>query len=186
MIDITKLYCSRSTTGDSLRYGRKPVIAWNAIRTCNLNCVHCYTDFRRRPYSDELSNAEAQAMIDDLAGFGAPGLLFSGGKPLMREDVLELVDYARQLGIRPVLSTNGTLITPAVAGRMKRAGLTCVGISLDGTGEVEDRFRGRKGAFETAMEGFRNCVAAGRRGIAADADQEKFSRPRFHLRLHRA
>ncbi len=186
MIVITKLYCSRSTTGDSLRYGRKPaapvegsetpieasppsaaerkpVVVWNATRTCNLNCVHCYTDSRRRPYSGELSNAEARAVIDDLGGFGVPALLFSGGEPLMREDVLELVDYARQLGIRAVLSTNSTLITPAVAGRMKRAGSSCVGISLDGMGEANDRLRGTKDAFETAMAGFRKCVAAGRR-----------------------
>lgn len=186
MIDITKLYCSRPTTGDAIRYGekpsslpegteplthkvppsaaeRKPIVVWNSTRTCNLNCIHCYTDSRLREYSGELSTDEARAMIEDLARFGVPALLFSGGEPLMRPDLLELVVLARELGIRPVLSTNGTLITPAVAGRLKRAGLIYVGISLDGIGQINDRFRGKKGAYEAAMAGFRNCVEVGQR-----------------------
>jgi radical SAM protein with 4Fe4S-binding SPASM domain len=186
MIDISKLYCSRPTTGDAIRYGhkpderlegaeplthevppsaaeRKPIVVWNSTRTCNLNCIHCYTDSRLREYSGELTTEEARVMIGDLAQFGVPALLFSGGEPLMRSDLLDLVAHSRELGIRPVLSTNGTLITPAIAGRLKRAGLIYVGISLDGIGNVNDRFRGKKGAFEAAMAGFRNCVEVGQR-----------------------
>jgi radical SAM protein with 4Fe4S-binding SPASM domain len=184
MIDITKLYCFPSTTGDTLPYAqkpdrhlegaepltqavapsvteRKPMVVWNVTRTCNLKCVHCYTDSRLRDYSDELTTREARAMMEDLAQFGVPALVFSGGEPLTRPDLLELVAYARELGLRPVLSTNGTLITPAMAGRLKRAGLIYVGISLDGLGELNDRFRGKKGAFDAALAGFRSCVEAG-------------------------
>jgi radical SAM protein with 4Fe4S-binding SPASM domain len=198
MIDVTKLYCSRATTGDAIRYGqksegrlesaeplthqvppsaavRKPIVVWNATRTCNLNCVHCYTDSRLREYSGELTTAEAGAMIEDLAEFGVPALLFSGGEPLMRPDLLDLVGHARERGIRPVLSTNGTLITPSVAARLKSAGLIYVGISLDGMGEVNDRFRGKKGAFEAAMAGFRNSVEVGQRvGLRLTLTQRNF------------
>jgi radical SAM protein with 4Fe4S-binding SPASM domain len=198
MIDITKLYCARATTGDALRYGensvgrleaaeplthkappsaaeRKPIVVWNATRTCNLNCVHCYADSRLREYSGELTTAEGRAMIEDLARFSVPALLFSGGEPLMRPDLLDLVGHARERGIRPVLSTNGTLITSAMAARLKQAGLIYVGISLDGTGEVNDRFRGKKGAFEAAMAGFRNCVEVGQRvGLRLTLTQRNF------------
>jgi radical SAM protein with 4Fe4S-binding SPASM domain len=198
MIDVTKLYCSRATTGDAIRYGqksegrlesaeplthqvpssaaaRKPIVVWNVTRTCNLNCVHCYTDSRLREYSGELTTAEAGAMIEDLAEFNVPALLFSGGEPLMRPDLLDLVGQARERGIRPVLSTNGTLITSSVAARLKSAGLIYVGISLDGMGEVNDRFRGKKGAFEAAMAGFRNSVEVGQRvGLRLTLTQRNF------------
>ncbi len=180
MIDITRLYCDRDTPADSLRYGhghkgrqemqgapriprqpksaaeRRPVVAWNTSRTCNLKCVHCYTDSEAKKYEGELSTGEGKALIDDLADFGIPALLFSGGEPLMRKDLFELVGYAISRGIRPTLSTNGTLITPDVARRIKDLGFTYVGVSLDGIGEINDKFRGREGAFEKAMAGFRN------------------------------
>ena len=179
MIGVTKLYCGTATPGDALRYGResarlpahllqfaadkKPVVVWNCTRRCNLHCLHCYADAADRAYADELSTAEARAFIDDLAEFGAPVLLFSGGEPLVRPDVLALAAYAREKGLRPVLSTNGTLITREVAIRIKEAGVGYVGISLDGVGERNDRFRGRKGAFAAALAGIANCVAVGQR-----------------------
>jgi len=191
MIDITRLYCDRDTPADSLRYGhgpssksscraempgaprierqpktaaeRRPVVAWNTSRTCNLKCVHCYTDSEAKKYENELSTEEGKALIEDLARFQIPALLFSGGEPLMRKDLFELVGHAVKLGIRPTLSTNGTLITREVAQRIKDLGFTYVGISLDGIGEINDSFRGKKGAFEKAMEGFRNCKAVEQR-----------------------
>lgn len=164
MISITKLYCDRSTWGDTLRYEtpyaqRKPIVVWNCTRRCNLKCVHCYSQSCNQPYEDELSTAEARAMIRDLAAFRVPVLLFSGGEPLMRHDIFELAAYARELGIRPVISTNGTLITRPIADRIKQAGFAYVGISLDGVGETNDRFRGQKGAFDAAMRGFENCIS---------------------------
>ena len=168
MISITKLYCDRSTWGDTLRYEtphtqRKPVVVWNCTRRCNLKCVHCYSQSCNEPYEDELSTAEARAMIRDLADFRVPVLLFSGGEPLMRHDIFELGAYARKLGIRPVISTNGTLITKSVAALIKETGFAYVGISLDGVGETNDRFRGQKGAFDAAMRGFESCISMGQK-----------------------
>jgi putative heme d1 biosynthesis radical SAM protein NirJ1 len=171
MIDVTKLYCGTPTSGDALRYERgeqsssekKPIVVWNMTRRCNLSCIHCYADSANRDYPNELTGDEAQRMIRDLGEFGAPVILFSGGEPLMRDDIYEHANLAKSLGIRPVISTNGTLITEKVARRIKETGFGYVGISLDGIGERNDFFRGKKGAFQAAMRGFDNCVAVGQK-----------------------
>ncbi len=100
-------------------------------------------------------------MIDDLAEFGVPVILFSGGEPLMRRDLLGLISYAGDKGMRAVISTNGTLITKEKAKALKEVDLSYVGISLDGMEEINDRFRGKKGAFKEAMEGIKNCQDVG-------------------------
>lgn len=166
MINVTKLYCGKSTPGDELRYNRafsdrKPVVVWNCTRRCNLRCVHCYAGSRDQEYEGELNTAEARAMIEDLAGFGVPVLLFSGGEPLMRHDVFELGVYAQELGIRPVLSTNGTLIDSQTAVRIRDSGFAYAGVSIDGMAETNDRFRGSIGAFDDAMRGIENCLRIG-------------------------
>ncbi len=177
MIGISKLYCGTVEPSDALRYGRhsgklpshllqfssdkRPVVVWNMTRRCNLKCVHCYAHARDRAFSDELTTAEAKRMIDDLAAFGVPVLLFSGGEPLMRPDLPELAEYAVAKGMRAVISTNGTLITSRTARRLKEIGLSYVGISMDGMEEIHDRFRGVKGAFRDALEGIRNTQDAG-------------------------
>ncbi|HEU4758836.1 MAG TPA: radical SAM protein [Dehalococcoidia bacterium] len=179
MIGISQLYAGTATAADPLRYGRdsarlpphllrfsqdrKPVVVWNCSRRCNLRCIHCYADSENQRYDGELTTGEARAVIEDVAGFGAPVLLFSGGEPLMRRDVLDLAAYATDLGIRAVLSTNGTLITRAKARQIRAAGVSYVGISIDGMGETNDYFRGRPGAFDLALRGVRNCVAVGQR-----------------------
>jgi 12,18-didecarboxysiroheme deacetylase len=112
-------------------------------------------------FEDELTTDEGKRLIDDLAAFGAPVILFSGGEPLARKDLPELAEYAVQKGMRAVISTNGTLITPEVAQTLKRIGLSYVGISLDGMEAVNDKFRGVPGAFKKAMAGIENCKAAG-------------------------
>ena len=130
-------------------------------RRCNLKCIHCYSNSADIDYPDELTTDEAKAMIDDLAAFGSPVLLFSGGEPLMRPDLPELAQYATEKGMRAVISTNGTLITKDIAAKLKKIGLSYVGVSLDGLQKTHDRFRGSKGAFEKAIEGIRNCREAG-------------------------
>jgi radical SAM protein with 4Fe4S-binding SPASM domain len=102
-------------------------------------------------------------LIEDLAQYGAPVLLFSGGEPTMREDLVELLTLATARGLRAVISTNGTLITPDMARDMKRAGVVYVGVSLDGVGEAHDHFRGKQGAFEEALSGLANARKAGLR-----------------------
>ncbi|MCF8079837.1 MAG: 12,18-didecarboxysiroheme deacetylase [Desulfobacterales bacterium] len=177
MIGISKLYCGIVEPSDALRYGRmssslpshllqfsadkRPVVVWNATQKCNLKCVHCYAHATDVSTEDELTTEEGRALIDDLAGYGVPVLLFSGGEPLVRKDLPELAAYAVEKGMRAVISTNGTLITPAVARTLKEIGLSYVGISLDGMREVNDRFRGVKGAFDKAVEGIENSRAAG-------------------------
>ncbi len=176
MISVTKLLFATEYFGDSLRYtdnahkarngvreGMGPVVVWNSTRTCNLKCRHCYMSSDAKKYQNELTTAEAKQFIDDLADFNVPVLLFSVGEPLIRPDFFELADYAAKKGVRPTLSTNGTLITPEVARKIKDIGVGYVGISLDGLREVNDKFRGKAGAFEAAMNGIKNCVAVDQR-----------------------
>jgi Fe-coproporphyrin III synthase len=177
MIGISKLYCGTVEPSDALRYGRmssqlpshllqfskdkRPVVVWNATRRCNLRCVHCYAHATGKAAQGEMSTADGMALIDDLAQFGVPVILFSGGEPLVREDLPELAAYAVGKGLRAVISTNGTLITGDVALTLKKIGLSYVGISLDGMQDINDRFRGVSGAFQKALDGIRNCQAAG-------------------------
>ena len=177
MIGISKLYCGTVEPSDALRYGRmssklpshllqfssdkRPVVVWNITRRCNLKCVHCYAHAKNIPFDNELSTTEGKFLIDDLAEFGVPVILFSGGEPLVRKDLPELADYAVKKGMRAVISTNGTMITPQTARTLKDIGLSYVGISLDGMEEINDRFRGVKGAFRSALEGIENCKKAG-------------------------
>ncbi|WP_306304039.1 radical SAM protein [Desulfosarcina cetonica] len=138
MIGISKLYCGTVEPSDALRYGRhsstlpshllqfskdkRPVVVWNITRKCNLKCVHCYAHATEDAVADELSTAEGKALIDDLAQFGAPVMLFSGGEPLVRKDLPELAAYAVDRGMRAVISTNGTLITAQMARTSKPSG----------------------------------------------------------------
>lgn len=177
MIGISKLYCGTVEPSDALRYGRhssqlpshllqfsadkRPVIVWNVTQQCNLKCVHCYAHAKATGGHDEMTTQQGKALIDDLAQFGVPVLLFSGGEPLVREDLPDLAAYAVQKGMRAVISTNGTLIGADTARILKDIGLSYVGISLDGMEEINDRFRGVRGAFEAALEGIKNCQTAG-------------------------
>jgi 12,18-didecarboxysiroheme deacetylase len=177
MIGISKLYCGTVEPSDALRYGRhsgqlpshllqfskdkKPVVVWNCTKACNLKCIHCYAKADGGCAPDELTFDEGKALIDDLAAFGSPVVLFSGGEPLCRKDMPDLAEYAVSKGLRAVISTNGTLINDAVAQRLKAIGLSYVGVSLDGLREVNDKFRGVDGAFGQALEGIRACKRAG-------------------------
>ena len=177
MIGISKLYCGTVEPSDALRYGResgklpshllqfskdkKPVVVWNMGRRCNLKCVHCYAQSKDIEYKNELTTEQGKELIDDLAQFGAPVILFSGGEPIMRKDLPELALYARSKGMRAVISTNGTLIDKKMAKVLKEIGLSYVGVSLDGMRETNDKFRGFNGAFDLALQGMRNCLEEG-------------------------
>ncbi len=177
MIGISKLYCGAVEASDPLRYGRKskdlpshllqfsadkkPVVVWNVTRRCNLRCIHCYAQSEDRDYAGELTIDQGKALIDDLAEFGAPVILFSGGEPMVRKDILELIRYAVHSGRRAVVSTNGTLITGELAAKLHEIGLSYVGISLDGLEEVHDAFRQVRGAFGRAMTAIDNCREVG-------------------------
>ena len=176
MISVSKLLCGLDAESDGLRYDaadgskkpqitddkqQRPVVVWNTTKQCNLYCEHCYAAADCEGASNELSTAEAKGLIDDLAAFGAPVLLFSGGEPLVRDDLAELVAYAAAAGVRPVLSTNGTLLTRERARELKRAGLKYAGVSVDGLPERNDRIRGEEGAFDAAVRGIEACLDVG-------------------------
>jgi len=167
VISITRLLCDAVGPGDHLRYEKKnvsrPVVVWNCTRQCNLSCIHCYANADSQRSPEEMDTTAGKVFISDLADFGVPVILFSGGEPLLRKDLFPLASLARELGIRVALSTNGTLITDQVAREIKEIDFAEVGISLDGIGTNNDHFRGRDGAFEAALAGIRNCVARGLR-----------------------
>jgi radical SAM protein with 4Fe4S-binding SPASM domain len=132
---------------------------WESTIRCNLTCAHC-----RRIESDEqahrdLTTAQAKDLIEQLSELGGgqpmmPVLVFSGGEPLCREDLFELVRQARSLGITAALATNGTLIDATVAEQIRKSGIARVSVSLDGaTAEVHNKLRKLEGSFERAIEG---------------------------------
>ena len=143
----------------------RPVVFWNLTDRCNLACTHCYSKSGPgRTTEGELTTAEALGVIDDLADMGVPLILFTGGEPLMRADIWELATHARSRGLKMALSTNGTLITPDIARRIKESGIEYAGISLDGAkAETHDRFRNFPGAFEQTVKAFAACTEAGLR-----------------------
>src|SRR5574337_377924 len=167
MLRITELLCGpvqgsetppKQKGGPSLPpFAERPVVIWNLTRRCNLHCLHCYSQSQDRAYADELTTEEGKRLIDDLADYKIPMLILSGGDPLFREDLYILAEYAKDLGVRCALSTNGTLIDATAAKWLRQTGMTYVGVSLDGIGPVHDRFRGMEGSFGRALQGLRYC-----------------------------
>jgi radical SAM protein with 4Fe4S-binding SPASM domain len=104
-----------------------------------------------------LSTDEGKKLIADLAAFKSPVILFSGGEPLMREDLPDLVRFAVDQGMRAVISTNGTLLTKKTAATLKKIGISYAGVSLDGMKNTHDQFRGVAGAFDMTLKGIRTC-----------------------------
>lgn len=137
------------------------LVSWMTTNRCNLRCVHCYQDAEEAT-DLELTTEEAKKMIGEIAKAGFKVMIFSGGEPLMREDIYELVSYAREQGLRPVFGSNGTLITPEVARRLKESGACAMGISVDSlSAEKHDKFRGLENAWELTRAGIEACKEAG-------------------------
>ena len=163
MVGISKLYFGTIEESDRLRYRpgahRKPIVVWNCTPACNLSCSHCYAAYAGE--QKVLSTEQALAVIDDLAAFGAPVLLFSGGEPFARSDIRTLAAYAKEKGLRVTFSTNGTLIDNATADWLRDLGVAYVGISIDGTEAIHDAFRRRPGAYQLALDAIRRLRARG-------------------------
>ncbi len=138
-----------------------PVVIWNLIRRCNLNCRHCYSLSADTDFAGELSTAEVMAVMEDLRRFGVPALILSGGEPLLRPDIFEVSRHAKALGFHVALSSNGTLIDAPLADRIAEVGYDYVGVSLDGLGPTHDRFRCQPGAFAASVAGIRLCRERG-------------------------
>jgi radical SAM protein with 4Fe4S-binding SPASM domain len=182
MLSVSNLLCGHRSGTEQLRYGHvsegrsvgragrelrvldntpRPVTVWAVTRACNLRCVHCYATATEGPMPGELTHDEGIALLDDLAQFKVPAVLFSGGEPLVRQDTPELIAYARSLGLACTLSTNGLLIDDAMADRLAEIGLTYAGISLDGTRAVHDKLRGMAGAFDGSLAAVDRCRKRG-------------------------
>lgn len=171
MISFSRLLCDAIGPMDTLRYNEQgshrqrnviphPVVVWNCTRQCNLLCRHCYASADNHKRPGEMDTATAKQFITGVAEFGSPVLMFSGGEPLLRHDFFELAQFAKDKGLRLVISTNGTKIDEVAAKKIAEIGFAEVGISLDASiGAMNDEFRGKKGAFDAALAGMRNCLA---------------------------
>ncbi len=138
------------------------LIAWEVTRSCNLACKHCRAEAHLDPYPGELSTKQAKELIDTFPSTGSPIIIFTGGEPLMRPDIFELVTHAKEKGLRCVMAPNGTLITPETARKMKESGISRCSISIDGAeASAHDTFRGVPGAFDAAMRGIEYLKAEG-------------------------
>jgi radical SAM protein with 4Fe4S-binding SPASM domain len=186
MIDLTQLLSPTDHTLNSIRYAKScadtltgvkeglgPVVAWNITQRCNFKCKHCYSSAIDPNNATELTLDEMKNIVDTLKSINVPVILLSGGEPLMHPNIFEIIDYIRSLNIRVSLSTNGSLITGAVAEKLKTLGVGYVGISLDGLKPLNDDFRGVKGAFDSAVQGIRNCRLANQKvGLRMTIHQE--------------
>ena len=134
------------------------IVSWMTTNQCNLKCVHCYQDAEEAT-ERELSTDEAKKMIDEIARAGFKIMIFSGGEPLLRPDIYELVAHAASRGLRPVFGSNGTLITDEVARRLKEAGAAAMGISVDSLDAAKhDKFRGLPNAHALTLTGIEVCA----------------------------
>ncbi len=138
------------------------LVFWETTGDCNLRCVHCRREWDAAP-PNELSTDEARNLIDQIADnrWGSI-LVFSGGEPLMRRDLFELLDYAKTRGVTPAVATNATLVTDDIATRLAAAGVSRVSVSLDGPdAATHDAFRGLPGSFDDTIRGIGALRKAG-------------------------
>ena len=181
MIIFSKVLADKGTVWDALRAKEmaaskapddlirfssetKPVVMWNITRECNLRCDHCYASAAPGPHPNELTLVEGVRLIDELAELDIPMLIFTGGEPLASKNFFPWIHHAKDVGLRTVISTNGTLITPEIAQKLRDADIRYVGISIDAaTPEIHDRFRGIQGAWKMAMDGLKNAMGVGLR-----------------------
>ncbi len=138
------------------------LIAWEVTRACNLACKHCRAEANPDPFPGELTTQEAKSLIDTFPQTGSPIIIFTGGEPLLRHDVFELSAYAKSKGLRCVMATNGTLVTPEIVRQMNDSGIERVSISIDGPeAQSHNLFRGLPGAFEASMQGIETLKQGG-------------------------
>jgi radical SAM protein with 4Fe4S-binding SPASM domain len=138
------------------------LVFWEVTKGCNLRCIHCRATATELMSPADLPTNKALDIISQIADFGSPILVLSGGEPLYRHDIFQLAEYATSRGLRTALATNGTLVTKDIAQKIKQAGIKRVSISLDGSdANTHDSFRGIPGAFDAAVYGMRNLQALG-------------------------
>ncbi|MDR1607665.1 MAG: radical SAM protein, partial [Deltaproteobacteria bacterium] len=131
------------------------LVAWETTVACNLACRHCRAEAVPNPLPGELNWSESANLLKNLAKWSPPPMvILSGGEPLMRADILDLAALGTSLGLRMLLSTNGSLITSELAKKIKAAGVARLSLSLDGpTAQEHDSFRRVTGSFESIFQG---------------------------------
>jgi radical SAM protein len=147
-----------------LNFDETPFLAiWEVTQSCDLACKHCRAAAQPIAHPDELTNAEGKALIDQIASMGVPIFVFTGGDPLKRADVFELIRYAADKGVHVALTPSATpLLTREAIFKLKEAGLVRLGISLDGsTPEINDTFRGLPGAYARTIQAIEWANEAG-------------------------
>jgi AdoMet-dependent heme synthase len=129
-------------------------IAWEVTRACAYACVHCRADAMHVADPNELNTEEALRLIDRLAEFGSPILIFTGGDPMMRKDLHELIAYATQKGLRCSLTPTATALpTTARLEKVRDAGIRRIALSLDApSSEIHDHFRQVAGSWQRTMD----------------------------------
>ncbi|HDQ72157.1 MAG TPA: radical SAM protein [Chloroflexi bacterium] len=135
---------------------------WEITTACNLRCIHCHAS-GGQPAPDELSTREGKRLLDDLAQVDAFRIMvYTGGEPLTRPDIFELLDYSHKLGFVNLLATNATLIDEATARRLRQVGVVGAAVGLDGpSAETHNRIRNTPDAFQRAMAGIQALQKAG-------------------------
>jgi AdoMet-dependent heme synthase len=146
-------------------FARPYVVSWNLTYRCNLACAHCYLDAGGKPEVDdpafadrsELTTAECFKVVDDIGAFAPEAVtILTGGEPLLRRDILEIVRYANAKGLWVVVGTNGVKVTPTLAALLLKEGVRGLSLSLDALDpERHDHFRRVKGAWRNTVEGAR-------------------------------
>lgn len=133
------------------------LVSWNTTRDCNLYCQHCYRDSGPEvDTSGELDLKEGKKLLSEMKKAGFRLIIFSGGEPLLRDDIFKLTGEAKRLGMRPVLGTNGMLIDQTTAKKIKESGIAGIAISLDSPeAEYHNQFRGQNEAFQQAIRGLK-------------------------------
>jgi Fe-coproporphyrin III synthase len=153
-----------------------PVVIWNLVRRCNLTCKHCYSISADKDFAGELSTDEVFGVMDDLKRFKVPGLILSGGEPLLRPDIFDIARRAKAMRFFTALSSNGTLIDETMTRRIAAENFDYVGISLDGLEDIHDRFRRKQGAFAASLKAIRLCRDAGLKvGVRFTLTNDNFS-----------
>lgn len=128
-------------------------------RKCNLRCKHCLNS-SGHCVANELTKEEVLSLIEELYKCGVQEIRFTGGEPLLFDGIFEAIQLASQKGLKTSLGTNGTLVTPKVAKKLKEVGLSNAVVSIDGTKEMHDSIRG-EGNFDKSMEGLHNLMHEG-------------------------
>jgi radical SAM protein with 4Fe4S-binding SPASM domain len=128
------------------------ILSWNVTRECNLKCSHCYINAADKKLENELTTEEGKQLFDQICQVSHPLLILSGGEPLLRQDIYDLIEYGSSKGLKMGLGSNGSLIDETVAKKLKDAGITTVSISIDShIASQHDDFRGVDGSWEKAI-----------------------------------